>query len=261
LVVRLAERVIVACAPSMRRLLETIKGIAIVSIDQVPLPAFDVQCPLLSLPRAFATRLATIPADVPYLHVDPAEQRRWAKRIGGDALRVGIVWAGNPVTKGDRFRSPGLTAVAPLFSVSGVDFTVLQVGAGRKDCNAGPLPPHIYDLGEEVTDLADTAAIMSNLDLMISSCTATLHLAAALGLRTWAMIPFAPYFPWLLESASTPWYPTMRLYRQEQPGQDWSGVVNHIAGDLAVIARSRPETSRDILAPQAAKPSHAGEMV
>jgi tetratricopeptide (TPR) repeat protein len=236
LVVAKAGRVIVAACPAMYRLLQTIEGITVVSIEQVPLPAFDVYCPLLSLPRA----IAGIPACFQYLRAEPAARALWGERIGCGTLRVGVVWAGNPVTKGDRFRSPGLGGVEPLFSVPGVEFVVLQVGPGRGDCDDRAWPPHVRDFGGEVSDLADTAAIMANLDLVISSCTASLHLAGALGVRTWAMIPFAPYFPWLLESETTPWYPTMRLYRQQRPGQDWSDVVARIAGDLAALAGSRP---------------------
>jgi tetratricopeptide (TPR) repeat protein len=240
LVMRAARRVIVAVHPPMRRLLATIDGLTVVPITDRPLPDFDVHCPLLSLPRAFATRLDSIPAEVPYLHSDSIEQARWDKRIGGDALRVGIVWAGNPATKRDYFRSPGQTSMAPLFSIPGVDFIALQVGGS----DATVLPPNVLDLGRELTDLTDTAAIMSGLDLMISSCTAPLHLAGALGVKTWAMIPFAPYFPWLLERTDTPWYPNMRLYRQEQPGRDWSGVVARIATDLSAEVQARQGTLR-----------------
>ena len=238
LVSQMAGRVIMAAHPPMRRLLTTIKGITVVSVQDVPLPHFDVHCPLLSLPRIFATNLLNIPATVPYLHVNPTERKHWDKRFSGKALKVGMVWAGNPATRRDHLRSPGLTSVAPLFSVPGVDFIVLQFGAGRNDLDARPLPANVLDLGEEIEDLADTAAIMSCLDLMISSCTAPLHLAGALGVRTWAMIPFAPYFPWLLERGDTPWYPNMCLYRQDQPGQDWSGVVERIAIDLAALVHS-----------------------
>nr|WP_294548988.1 tetratricopeptide repeat protein [uncultured Rhodopila sp.] len=244
LVVAKAGRVIVAACPAMHRLLRTIDGIAVVSIEEVPLPAFDVYCPLLSLPRAFATRLGTVPADVPYLRAEPAARARWRQRFSSETMRAGIVWAGNPATKGDRFRSPGFASVEPLFSVPGVDFIVLQVGPGRAGCDGRAWPPHARDFGGEVADMADTAAVMANLDLVISSCTASLHLAGALGVRTWAMIPFAPYFPWLLESETTSWYPTMRLYRQAQPGQDWSGVVDRIAGDLAALAGSWPGNGR-----------------
>jgi FkbM family methyltransferase len=248
LIVREAGRVIVAVHPPLLRLLKAIDGITTVSIRGVPLPDFDVHCPLMSLPRAFATRLDNIPATIPYLRISRTERMQWAGRInsgrpGGDALRVGIVWAGNPATKRDHFRSPGLSGVASLFSVPGIDFVVMQMGAGREDCLAHPLPPHVLDLGEEIQDLTDTAAIMSGLDLMISSCTAPLHLAGALGVRTWAMIPYAPYFPWLLGSTDTPWYPSMRLYRQEQPGRDWSDVVGRIAVDLSALARSWSDSS------------------
>jgi FkbM family methyltransferase len=162
----------------------------------------------------------------------------------GDALRVGIVWAGNAATKRDFLRSPGFNGVAPLFTLPGVDFIILQVGEAREDLTSIPLGPHVLDLGAEVSDLADTAAIMCSLDLMISSCTAPLHLAGALGVPTWALIPFAPYFPWLLEHTGTPWYPTMRLYRQEQPGQDWPDVVARIATDLAAMVQSQSVRSQ-----------------
>ncbi len=245
LVVHKARRVIAAVSPSVCRLLGSIEGVEFVSIRDVPLPDFDLHCPLLSLPRAFATRLDSIPSPVRYLRADPVLQENWASRIKRDrpdsnALLVGIVWAGNPATKRDHFRSPGLASVAPLFSVPGIDFVVLQVGEGRQDLDANPLPPGVIDLGSEITDLADTAAIISGLDLMISSCTAPLHLAGALGIPTWGLIPFAPYFPWLLERTDTPWYPSMRLYRQDQPGRDWTGVVSRIAADLADLVHAAP---------------------
>jgi FkbM family methyltransferase len=232
LVVRRAAKVIVAAHPPLHRILATIGGITIIPIHQTQLPEFDVHCPLLSLPRAFATTLDTIPAEVPYLHPDPTECGRWTNRIAGINKHVGIVWAGNPATKRDRFRSPGFASIAPLLNLPGIDFVILQVGPGRSDLDTADLPPNVIDLGREVTDLADTAAIMSGLDLMISSCTGPLHLAGALGVPTWAIIPFAPYFPWLLDRSDSPWYPSMQLYRQDQPGQDWSSTMTRIAGDL-----------------------------
>lgn len=246
LVVRRARRVIAAISPRIIRLLSSMEGVEFVSIRDVQLPGFDVHCPLLSLPRAFATTLRDIPSPVRYLWAAPALQQQWTYRIqrsqsATSTLKVGVVWAGNPATKRDQFRSPGLASVAPLFSVPGVDFVVLQVGEGRHDLDTNPLPPGVIDLGSEVTDLADTAAIISGLDLMISSCTAPLHLAGALGVPTWAMIPYAPYFPWLLQRTDTPWYQSVRLYRQDQPGRDWSGVVARIASDLAEQVRSRSD--------------------
>ena len=152
-------------------------------------------------------------------------------------MRDSLGWQSRDKARPLSLAGPGQRDAA--FFSSGIDFIVLQVGEGREDLDANPLPPHVLDLGQEVADLADTAAIMCGLDLMISSCTAPLHLAGALGVRTWAMIPFAPYFPWLLERTDTPWYPNMRLYRQEQPGTDWSGVVARIAVDLARLVPAR----------------------
>ena len=230
-----AGRVLLAASPATRRLLSGIAGITVIAPEEIAGAGFDVHCALLSLPRAFRTRIDTIPAAMPYLQVDPLEVARWAARIGGDRPKVGIVWAGNPATKRDRFRSPRLNSVAPLFAVPGITFVSLQMGPGRQDLIRTPLPGHIVDLGEEITDLADTAAIMAGLDLVISSCTAPLHLAGALGRPAWVMLPFAPHFPWLLNRSDTPWYPSMRLYRQSQPGIDWSCVIDQIATDLGSV--------------------------
>jgi tetratricopeptide (TPR) repeat protein len=147
LLVRKAAKVIVAVHAPLRRLLETIDGLTIVPIHQPPLPPFDVHCPLLSLPRAFATSLDTIPASVPYLRPDPILRARWAKRLHGSKPRVGIVWAGNPATKRDRFRSPGFTSIAPLLDIPGIDFVLLQVGPGRADLDSARLPSNVLDLG------------------------------------------------------------------------------------------------------------------
>jgi tetratricopeptide (TPR) repeat protein len=236
LLVPKAKKVIVATKPELRGLLETIEGIKVVLFSDGSFPDFDVYCPLLSLPRAFGTRLDNIPSRVPYLRVGRDQISRWDKRMDGVAPRVGIVWAGNPNTPRDRFRSPGLANVAPLLAIPGIDFVILQVGEGRDRCSGIPPTSHCIDLGGDVKDLMDTAAIMCGLDLMISSCSAPLHLAGALGIPTWAMIPFAPHFSWLLERTDTFWYPTVRLYRQTQPG-NWAGVIDRMAHDLTAFSR------------------------
>jgi tetratricopeptide (TPR) repeat protein len=239
LVAERARQVFVAVQSPVRQLLTSISGVTVVSIDDDPLPAFDVQCPLLNLPGVFATTVESIPATVPYLRSPSADLARRCGAPAADLVRVGIVWAGNPATPRDRFRSPGLANILPLFKVTGVEFIILQIGSGRDDLNTTPLPVHVIDPTNQISDLADTAAIMEGLDLMISSCTAPLHLAGALGVPTWAMIPFAPYFPWLLGRTDTPWYPTMRLYRQQQPGRDWSDVIDLISADLAALVAAR----------------------
>jgi tetratricopeptide (TPR) repeat protein len=232
-VVAAGGKVVLAVHPPLRRLFSQLADVTLVNLDTVPLPPFDMHSPLLSLPRIFGTTLESIQGGVPYLRADPAAVARWRARIGGGNARVGIVWAGNPTQGGDRFRSPRLAAVMPLFEVPNVTFVALQVGPGRQDLAAHALPPNVLDLGPEIGDLADTAAIMAGLDLVVTSCTAPLHLAGALGAPTWAMIPASPHFAWLLGRADSAWYPTLRLYRQEKFGMDWSGVVARIAADLA----------------------------
>jgi tetratricopeptide (TPR) repeat protein len=234
-------RVIVGTTPPSRRLLGSMAGVTMASLIERPLPHFDVYCPLLTLPRLFGTQVATIPSKiVPYLHAEPTLRAQWRARLAGaTGLRVGIVWGGNPVTMYDRFRSPRLAKMLPLFDIPGVTFVALQVGPAREDLEQTPLPPNVIDLGPELDDLAITAAVMSELDLVISSCTAPLHLAGALGVKTWGVQPFAPYFPFLLGREDTAWYPNMRLYRQEQPGMEWSDLIARVAHDLAALAASR----------------------
>src|SRR5208283_1663520 len=113
-----------------------------------------------------------------------------------------------------------------LFDVPEVDFVGLQLGPGRQDLVAQPPPANFFDLGGEITNFADTAAIIAELDLVITSCTATLHLAGALGAPVWAVIPFAPHFVWQLDRQDSPWYPTLRLYRQERAGHDWTSPIS-----------------------------------
>ncbi|CAO3378200.1 tetratricopeptide repeat protein [Azospirillum argentinense] len=199
------------------------------------LPAFDWQCPLLSLPRAFATRLETIPA-APYLTADPARAAAWTERLAGpdqpDGLRVGLVWAGNPQFAGDRERSPGLAALAPLLAVPGCRVFGLQLGPGHDELTGRAMPPSFTDLAPEIRDFADTAAIMASLDLVVSSCTAPAHLAGALGVPVWVLLSHAPDWRWLLDRADSPWYPTARLFRQPRPG-DWAAVAAEAAAALA----------------------------
>jgi len=228
--------VILAVQPPLIKLLQGLDGITVVPLDRKPLPPFDVHCALLTLPARCGTTVDTIPDEIPYLGADPRETRHWRDRIHGSALRVGLVWAGNPSQRGDRMRSPRLVAMAPLFEVPDVQFVGLQLGAGRQDLTAHPPPTNFLDLGRDITNFADTAAIMAGLDLVISSCTAPLHLAGAMGVPVWGVIPFAPHFVWQLKSLNNPWYPTLRLYRQEKAGRDWKTTMDRVATDLGALA-------------------------
>lgn len=232
-------KVVVAVHPPLKPLFSAIPNVTVAVLDQT-LPPFDLHCPLLGLPQIFGTTIDNVPAQVPYLSIDPEKARLWQSRIPATGrLRVGIVWAGNPTQKGDRWRSPRLSSVAPLFDVPGVDFVALQKGPGREDLKSHPLPANVLDLGEEIADFSDTAAIMAGLDLVISSCTAPLHLAGALGVPVWAVIPYSPHFLWGLERLDSPWYPSLRLYRQDEHGKDWSGAVGRMAADLARMAEAK----------------------
>lgn len=237
LVAARGARVVLEVQPPLLRLARRVEGAATVLARGEALPGFDLECPLMSVPRAVGTTPDTVPAAVPYLRPEPERVAHWGGRIGpGGDLKVGLVWAGNPRFPGDRLRSPRLAPLAPVLAVPRVRFVGLQVGPGRDDLATVDLPPGFADLGAEVADFADTAAAMANLDLVVSSCTGPAHLAGALGVPLWVMLPFAPDWRWMLGRDDSPWYPTARLYRQRRVG-DWSDVAARVAADLAALAR------------------------
>lgn len=191
---------------------------------------FDLHLPLESLPGVFGTTLDTIPSDVPYLFADEALRSEWRARIApsGD-LKVGLVWAGNPDSAYDQARSCALRDLAPLFEIPGCRFYSLQTGKAASGMHAAGLP--LIALGEDFRDFGDTAAVMSQLDLIISVETAAAHLAGALGKPAWVLLAKVPAWRWLLDRADSPWYPTLRLFRQTQAG-DWSTVIAALAQAL-----------------------------
>jgi tetratricopeptide (TPR) repeat protein len=207
------------------RLLSRLPGVRQIVAAGDRLPPFDLHCPLLSLPDAFGTTLDTIPAGTPYLSADPALAAYWQERLVGlDGPKIGLVWAGRQQLKGDRHRSIALKALAPLAEVSGVSFVSLQ-----KDEAAAQVadPPHgmmLHDFTTDLHDFEDTAALIVNLDLVISVDTAVAHLAGALGKPVWLLNRFDTDWRWLLNRDDSPWYPTLRQFRQPSPG-DWSSAV------------------------------------
>ncbi len=207
------------------------------------LPQFDVFAALMSLPRLFETDLTSIPANVPYLSADEALVAQWRTSLGKErGFRVGIVWQGNPDFGNDRVRSMPLASFAPLAAVEGVRLVSLQKGFGSEQIDQVDFP--ILDLGSQFSDVAmvDAAAVIRSLDLVISCDTAMLHLAGALAAPAWAAIPYAPDWRWLLDRTDSPWYPTLRLFRQSQPG-DWPGVFQRMAEALATHV-AQQETRR-----------------
>jgi hypothetical protein len=215
------------------RLLQGVPGIEEI-VTRNPPPAFDVYCPLASLPGVFGTRLETIPAEVPYLKVDPKIVGAWEQRLGPkrERLRVGLVWAGQPTHKRDRERSIALAQLAPLTRAKDVKFYSLQKGNGASQAGEPPAGMELIDLTAELPDFAETAGFISHLDLVISVDTSVAHLAGAMGKPVWMMLTFVPDWRWLLDREDSPWYPSMRLFRQKKRGE-WDEVVRHVAEALA----------------------------
>jgi hypothetical protein len=203
------------------------------------LPDFDLQCPLLSLPRAFGTTLATIPAAVPYLSADPEAIARWRSRLGdGPALKVGFAWAGSPLHRNDARRSIAIEALAPLLRLAGVRWFSLQVGERAADLARLP-GGLVTDLAPELADFAETAAAVHNLDLVIAVDTAVAHLAGALARPAWVLLRERPDWRWLLAREDSPWYPSLRLFRQRRAGH-WPEVVARVQAALAAMATPQP---------------------
>ena len=209
---------------------------------QFPGPAHDVQAPLLSVPRILGMTLGTVPATVPYLSADKNLVEDWQSKLhGSHGFRVGIAWQGNPRHNQDFHRSIPLVEFAPLAQVEGVRLVSLQKGPGTEQLRHVAERfriTHWDSLDEEAGPFMDTAALMKNLDLVITSDTVTAHLAGALGVPVWVALPIAPDWRWLLEREDSPWYPSMRLFRQSERA-NWRGVFERIAGQLSSKDRSQ----------------------
>jgi tetratricopeptide (TPR) repeat protein len=236
-----AERggsILLQVQPALVPLLRDIRGVTVIPRGE-PLPPFDLQLPLMWLPHVFGTTLASVPADVPYLRADAVKREEWRNLFGSvSALKVGVVWAGNPKHKGDRQRSIAAAAVLPRLAISGVQLYSLQKeprAADRPVLQA--LGDNVIDLAPRLHDFAETAAAVAALDLIISVDTSVAHLAGALGRPTWILLPYALDWRWLRDREDTPWYPTMRLFRQERP-QLWTGALARASEELARLATS-----------------------
>jgi Tfp pilus assembly protein PilF len=231
--------VIVSCPASLCRILATCPGIAEVFAHGTPLPSFDCHAPLMSLPRILSTTLPTIPAGVPYLFADRALADRWQARLAGAGeFKIGITWQGNPDHKKDRHRSFPLALLEPLSRIPGVRLFSLQKGHGIDQLALVADRFAVTDLRPGLVDFMDTAAVIGNLELVVTADTSLAHLAGALGAPVWVALPLASDWRWLLERTDSPWYPTMRLYRQARWG-DWEDVFRRIANDLQDMLRAR----------------------
>ncbi|MDB5393621.1 MAG: glycosyl transferase family 9 [Rhodospirillales bacterium] len=227
--------VLVECSEPLRRLFASAPGIdRLVSADE-PFPLFDCHAPLLSLPAILGTMLETIPADTPYLRAESDLVQKWRNQFSQPSRRkIGLAWRGNPTHSNDRKRSIPATAIADLGRMAGIELISLQVDTTLDEIAAFS-PVILYNMGSSLHDWADTAALVEALDLVITVDTSIAHLAGALGKPVWVLLPFAPDWRWLLDRCDSPWYPTMRLFRQHAPG-DWTRVLKEIRAALGSVS-------------------------
>lgn len=213
-------------------LLKTAKGIEEIIIEGMTPPETDLHIPMFDLLGALSVSSQNLPGTIPYLEVNPDRGERWSDRIPETGrLRVGLVWAGRPTHRNDRNRSLPLEAMLPLLRQTDVDFYALQVGERASDIAATGLTNDLIDLSPRLTDFAETAAALDQLDLLISVDTSVVHVAGAINRPAWVLIPYAPDWRWGLESDTSPWYPSVRLFRQPKSG-DWETVLENIAKAL-----------------------------
>jgi hypothetical protein len=225
--------------PVLYRLFSTLGGDAQLLRELPARTAFDYQCKLLSLPFLCGTTAENIPASVPYLQAEPELVRRWGERIGARGFRVGIAWKGNPSRSIDAGRSLPLAGFQALAAVPGVRLISLQKRFGLEELEhlpEGMVVETLQDFDEGPDAFVDSAAVMANLDLVVSSCTSLPHLAGALARPVWLAAKFVPEWRWGSSGEHNPWYPTMRVFRQHAQ-DDWGPVFAAMAGELASLAR------------------------
>ena len=225
LVQALGAEVVLQVPATLKPLLAQLVPGGCVLVDGETPPPVDLHCPLLSLPRAFATDLTTIPAAIPYLHADARRVARFGYiRPARDRLRVGVAFSGSPMHTDDALRSiPAATFLPPLLE-TGVMLHVLQTQFRDADAAVIVQLDDVDALTADIQDFADTAALVSLMDLVITVDTSVAHVAGAMGVPTWLLLQYSPDFRWMRERTDSPWYPTMRLFRQPAP-QDWDSVL------------------------------------
>ncbi len=240
-----AERcrdIAIASSVEVRPLLRQIAPAAQHFVRWEDAPDSAVYCPLSGLPRLAATRIDNIPVPIPYLRADPARAAQWAERLDGlvprGFQRVGVIWAGRPTHNNDRNRSALLADFRPLANLSEVVLLALQKGPKTDQAGAYYGRAPLINIGAEIADYDDTMAILDNLDLLVTVDTSVAHLAGAMGRPVWIMLPRAPDWRWLLDRSDTPWYPSVRLFRQ-QTSRRWDDVAHSVAAELAARVTRR----------------------
>ena len=225
MVAEMGGKIVLECQPVLVRLFGNVPDVERIVPTGQALGQFDLHCALPSLPLMFKTTLDSIPAEISYLEAEPEAVKSWRARIDrtGKHLQIGLAWAGSADNRNDRNRSIPLAKFSPLADPDRLRFHSLQITP--PPANAGV---SVIDWSGELKDFADTAALIANLDLIISVDTAVAHLAGAMGKKVWLLLPFPPDWRWLLDRSDSPWYPSIRLFRQETPG-DWDDVVRRLS--------------------------------
>lgn len=238
LVAALGAKVLLEVPESLRNLMTDLAGVSELFASGDALPAFDFHCPLLSLPLAFGTELATIPAPMRYLHGRPEALAKWSGILGEKHKpRIGLVWSGSAAHTNDRNRSIPLTTLLEYLP-DGFEYVSLQKDVRDSDRIALETTPQVRHFGPQLADFSDTAALCDLMDIVISVDTSVAHLSAAAGRTTWILLPYTPDFRWLLERRDSPWYPSAMLYRQDA-ACDWTSVVTNVTTDLSALQTSR----------------------
>jgi tetratricopeptide (TPR) repeat protein len=242
MVIQRNGRVILECQPELKSLLSSLEGIGEFILYREQPPDYDVQCSLLSLPLVFHTSLSSIPQTVPYLHPDPGLVKKWRMILSKEEMKkkIGLIWAGRPEHVNDRNRSLMLKNLAPLFLIPGIQWFSLQKGEAGSQIKELSLESDLWDCARALTDFSETAALIQNLDLVISVDTAVAHLAGALGKPVWTLLHYSPDWRWMLKREDSPWYPTMRLFRQSAYG-DWGGVIEKVGRELENVLKRGSE--------------------
>jgi Flp pilus assembly protein TadD len=237
LVAQLGGRIVMEAPPSLVRLLTFLSDRHDVIPIGSPPGAFETHCPLMSLPLKFGTELDSIPA--PAQFAIPAEMKaNWARRTSYEKPKVALVWAGNPTQQDDRTRSLSFRSLLPLTTLNDIEFFSLQVGAAAKELKTAGLAERIHDLSPFLTDYAETASAVACMDLVISVDTSVAHLAGTLGKPVWTLVSFVADWRYLKERNDSPWYPSMRLFRQKALG-DWETIIQEIVVTLPTWLASR----------------------
>lgn len=235
-------RIIVQCPAELQSLLGSVEGISMTYRLDEALPDFDTHIPLLSLPNLFKTDLSRIPANIPYLLPPFEKMKAWGERLSiyGENVRIGLRWRGNPGNTLDAERSIPLAVFEPLAGMPQVTFISLQDTPLTKEERASAEKLGLVDVSGELHDFTDTAALIENLNLVISVDTAVLHLAGAVGRPVWALLKHVPHWPWMLDREDSPWYPSARLFRQRERG-NWVEVLEGMAELLRGVMQSIQE--------------------